>query len=214
MEDIGTPCRHPGIGAIDDTQKARPGDQYAARHNPFVYFDSIINTPACGNDVDLSVLPTDLQQARTTPNLSYITPNLCDDGHDSPCVTGAPGGLVSADAWLRQWVPLIMASPAFQQDGMLVITFDESEGPQQDSTACCGEGPGPNAPLPGITGLGGGRVGALVLSKFVAPNTFSSTPYNHYSLLASIEDLFRLPYLGYADSPTLPRFGTDVYNAR
>jgi hypothetical protein len=110
---------------------------------------------------------------------------------------------------------VITASPAFQKDGMLVITFDESDSPQSDSSACCGEGPGPNSPLPGITGLGGGRVGALVLSpRFVAPGTWSDTPYNHYSLLASIEDLFGLPYLGYADAPGLPRFGLDVYNGR
>jgi hypothetical protein len=36
MEDMGTPCRHPALGAVDDTQKAKAGDQYAARHNPFV----------------------------------------------------------------------------------------------------------------------------------------------------------------------------------
>jgi len=214
MEDMRTPCRHPQVGAVDDTQKARPGDQYATRHNPFVYFDSITGSPDCAaRDVDLSALPQDLQQTATTPNLSYITPNLCNDAHDAPCVDGAPGGLVSADAWLRSWVPTITSSPAFQQDGMLIITFDESDGPQQDSTACCGEGPGPNTPMPGITGPGGGRVGALVLSKYAAPNTFSSTPYNHYSLLASIEDLFKLPHIGYADSPGMPRFGTDVYNA-
>jgi hypothetical protein len=95
---------------------------------------------------------------------------------------------------------------------MLVITADESDGPQTDATACCGEGPGPNTPLPGISGLGGGRVGALVLSRYVRPGTWSTTSYNHYSLLASIEDIFRLPYLGYAASPGLNRFGLDVYN--
>jgi hypothetical protein len=158
-------------------------------------------------------LPGDLQSQATTPNLTYITPNLCHDGHDSPCVDGQPGGLVSADAWLRQWVPVITSSPAFGTDGMLVITFDESDGPQADSSACCGEGPGPNSALPGITGLGGGRVGALVLSpRFVSPGTWSTTSYNHYSLLASVEDLFGLAHLGYAGTPNLPRFGTDVYN--
>lgn len=213
MGDMGTPCRHPSIGAPDDTQKARPGDQYAARHNPFVYFDSITSSPSCSaNDVDLSGLSQDLEQARTTPNLSYITPNLCDDAHDAPCVDGRPGGLASADAWLRTWVPKITASPAFQQDGMLIITFDESDGPEEDSTACCGEGPGPNTPAPGITGPGGGRTGALVLSKFAKPNTSSNTAYNHYSLLASVENLFQLPHLGYANSPQVPAFGPDVYN--
>lgn len=215
MGDMGTPCRHPAIGAPDDTQKARMGDQYAARHNPFVYFDSITSSPSCSaNDVDLSALPRDLQQARTTPNVSYITPNLCDDAHDSPCVDGRPGGMASADEWLRTWVPKITSSPAFKQDGVLIITFDESDGPKQDSTACCGEGPGPNAPAPGMTGPGGGRTGALVLSKYVKPNTTTNTAYNHYSLLASLEDLYHLPHLGYANSPGVTAFGPDVYNGR
>ena len=215
MEDMGTPCRHPALGALDDTQKAKVGDEYAARHNPFMYFQSITGSADCAtNDVDLSNLPTDLATVATTPNLSLITPNLCDDGHDSPCVDGRPGGLVSADAWLKQWVPKITSSPAFRQDGVLVITFDESDGPQSDASNCCNEGPGPNSALPGIAGLGGGRVGALVLSPFVKGGTWSTTPYNHYSLLASIEDTFGLPYLGYAATPGLNRFGLDVYNFR
>jgi phospholipase C len=214
MEDMGTPCRHPALGAVDDTQKAKVGDQYAARHNPFVYFAGITGSPDCAkNDVDLAALKTDLASAATTPNLSMITPNLCHDGHDSPCVDGQPEGLASADEWLKQWVPAITSSPAFKQDGVLVITFDESDGPQTDASACCGEGPGPNSPLPGITGLGGGRVGALVLSPFTKGGTWSTTPYNHYSLLASIEDTFGLPYLGYAGTPGLNRFGLDIYNA-
>ena len=51
--------------------------------------------------VGLPALRTDLEQTATTPNLSYITPNLCNDGHDQPCVDGQPGGLASADTWLR-----------------------------------------------------------------------------------------------------------------
>lgn len=214
MEDMGTPCRHPALGAVDDTQRAKVGDQYAARHNPFVYFAGITGSADCGKRVvDQSKLPADLSSVASTPSLSYITPNLCHDGHDAPCVDGQPGGLVSADAWLKKWVPAITNSPAFRKDGVLVITFDESDSPASDASACCGEGPGPNSPLPGITGLGGGRVGALVLSPFVKGGTFSTTPYNHYSLLASIEDLFALPYLGYAASKGLNRFGLDVYNA-
>ncbi len=213
LEDMGTPCRHPAVGAVDDTQQAEVGDQYATRHNPFVYFRGIIGSPVCAKRVvDLSVLPTDLKSRGTTPNLSYITPNLCDDGHDKPCVDGRPGGLVTADHWLQTWVPRILASPAFQRNGLLVITFDESDGPGSDSSACCGEGPGPNTPLPGITGLGGGRVGALLLSPYIAPDSYNSTPYNHYSLLASIEDLFRLRHLGYARTRGLAAFGLDVYN--
>ena len=177
MEDMGTPCRHPALGAVDDTQTAKVGDQYAARHNPFVYFASITASADCSTrDVDLSRLPTDLASASNTPTLSYITPDLCHDGHDTPCVDGQPGGLASADTWLRQWVPRITSSPAFLKDGVLVITFDESDSPASDASACCGEGPGPNSPLPGIAGLGGGRVGALVLSPFVKGGRGRSRP--------------------------------------
>jgi hypothetical protein len=128
-------------------------------------------------------------------------------------VDGRPGGLASADAWLKVWVPKILNSPAFKADGMLVITADEADSPQSDASACCGEGPGPNTPLPGIVGLGGGRVGALVISRWTSGGTWSTTPYNHYSLLASLEEVFALPYLGYAQTPGLNRFGLDVYNS-
>jgi hypothetical protein len=70
---------------------------------------------------------------------------------------------------------------------------------------------GPNAGRPGIDGPGGGRIGALVISPFVAPGTSSSTPYNHYSLLGSIDDIFGLRRLGYAQTVT-DTFGDDVYN--
>jgi hypothetical protein len=210
MEDMGTPCRHPALGAPDSTQKAKVGDQYAARHNPFVYFRSISDRSCRARDVDLKQLPKDLASVSSTPSLSYITPNLCNDAHDAPCVDGRPGGLVTADAWLKTWVPKILNSPAYKKDGALVITFDESDGPDDDSTACCGEGAAPNTPLPGITGPGGGRIGALVLSRYVKPGTFSAHPYNHYSLLATMEDLAHVGRLGYARQAT--RFGTDVFN--
>jgi hypothetical protein len=213
MEDMGTSCRHPVLGAADDTQQAKVGDQYAARHNPFIYFAAITGSAECGQRVvDLSKLSTDLATVRTTPNLSYITPNLCDDGHDAPCVDGRPGGLASVNAWLSTWVPKILNSPAFKTDGELIITADESDSPQSDASACCGESAGPNSPLPGIAGLGGGRIGALVISRWTKPNTWSTTPYNHYSLLASLEDVYGLPYLGYAQTAGLNRFGLDVYN--
>jgi hypothetical protein len=137
---------------------------------------------------------------------------LCDDGHDAPCADGRPGGLRTVNTWMKKWVPRILASPAYQRNGMLIITADESDSPQKDSSSCCGEGPGPNSPLPGIFGLGGGVVGALVLSHWTRPGTWSTTPYNHYSLLASLEDIFGLRHLGYARTGGLNRFGLDIYN--
>ncbi|MDE0854660.1 MAG: phosphoesterase, partial [Nevskia sp.] len=221
MEDMGnTParetatCGHPALNSQDQTQSATAKDQYATRHDPFVYFHSVIDNQAyCDQHVvNLTPLDQDLASTATTPNFVFITPNLCHDGHDSPCADGEPGGLASADAFLKVLVPKILASPAYRQDGLLIITFDESGGPQSDSSACCGEGPGPNSPLPGIAGLGGGVVGAVLLSPFIKPGTVSKTAYNHYSMLRSVEDLLGLQYLGYAAASGQASFGSDVFS--
>ncbi len=214
MEDMGndprresSTCGHVALGSPDTLQIATRRDEYADKHDPFVYFHSIIDDAArCkAHVVNLEELPKDLARAATTPNYIFVTPNLCHDGHDEPCVDGEPGGIVSADAFLRKWVPLITKSPAFRRDGLLIVTFDESSalGPQM-AAACCGEQPLPGASLPpGLVGLGGGRIGALLLSPFIEPGTVSDTPYNHYSLLRSVEEIFGLAPLGYAADPAL-----------
>jgi hypothetical protein len=215
--DNGTTCAHPNPGPLpgpttqDHTQTAAANDQYAARHNPFVYFHSLIDRPTCAaNDVPLMHLQGDLSHASTTASLTFITPNLCHDGHDTACKNGEPGGLTSADQFLQTWVPRIVSSPAYQDGGMVVVTWDESEN--SDATACCNEQPGPNTPSPGISGPGGGRVGAVVVSPFVVPGTSSAVAYNHYSLLRTIEDLFGLDHLAMAAQGGLRPFGDDVFD--
>ncbi len=213
MEDMSSPCLHPALNSQDTTQSARFGNQYAARHNPFVYFHSIIDSASCAkNDVPLTHLTSDLQSIATTSNLTFITPNLCHDGHDSPCVDGRRGGLVAINGFLQQWVPVILNSPAYQKDGLLIITFDEAEfgGGSPDTSSCCNEMAGPNSPTPGIAGPGGGRIGTVVLSPFVQPGTVNQNTYNHYSLLGTIEDIFGLGRLGYAAGANA--FASDVLN--
>ena len=222
MEDMGDragesdTCAHPDLNTQDGTQSASAESQYAARHNPFVYFHSIIDSPDCAtNDVPLDRLDADLASIDTTPNYAFITPDLCHDAHDETCADGGKGGLEAANDFLKTWVPKILASPAYRKDGLLIVTFDESETSQSqdDAAACCNEQPGPNSPLPGIYGMGGGRIGAVLLSRFIAPGTRNATPYNHYSMLRSVEDLFGLDHLGYAGQDGLKPFGDDVFNA-
>ncbi|MEW9570390.1 alkaline phosphatase family protein [Rhodanobacter sp. Si-c] len=205
-------CGHAAIGSRDHSNGESLKDRYADKHDPFVYFHSIIDDPAyCGaHVVPLNDMAKDLENVATTPNYAFITPDLCHDGHDAPCRNGEPGGLVSADAFLRTWVPRITASPAFRKDGVLIITFDEGT----DGTACCGEQPLPRGSQPGQYGPGGGRIGAVVLSPFVKPGTISDHPYNHYSTLRSVEQWFSLPYLSYAQPASVPVFGNDVFNQR
>jgi hypothetical protein len=249
MEDMGNKperesaaCGHPALGAPDQTQAAQIGDQYASRHDPFVYFHAIIDTPSCAQHVvNLRALSIDLKSIDTTPAYAFITPNLCHDGHDGgergQCVDGQPGGLVSADRFLQTLLPQILSSPAFQRDGLLIITFDESDMEYDyepaakvpsvhggDASACCREQPGPNLPAyqagagtpttingPGLIGPGGGRIGAVMLSPFIKPGTVSQVPYNHYSLLRSVEDLFGLNHLGFAGQAGLKAFGPDIF---
>jgi hypothetical protein len=224
-------CGHPQLESKDETQEAVEGDGYATRHDPFVYFHSVIDnqtycdehvvalgTPSGAMPADAlrgeTGLAEDLKSASRTPNFSFITPNLCEDGHDYPC-KNQPGGasaLADIDRFLEVWVPKITSSPAFKENGLLEITFDESDGAQSDASSCCEEKPGPDSPLPGITGPGGGRIGAVALSPYIKPHTVSELPYNHYSSLATFESLFGLPRLAYAASaPTI--FGADVFTA-
>src|SRR5438128_567205 len=68
----------------------------------------------------LTALPAALAAGASTPNYVFITPNLCNDGHDTNCKNGDPGGLVSINSFLQKWVPKITSSPAFKSDGLLI----------------------------------------------------------------------------------------------
>jgi phosphatidylinositol-3-phosphatase len=134
---------------------------YALKHNPFPYYGG-----ACpANVVPMTDLAPDLNGV--TPQLSWITPGLCNDGHDC--------GVATADKWLSRMVPQITGSPAWQQDGVLLITWDESSAADT-------------------------RVALLV----VAPSFHGqiSTPLDHFSLLATISDELGVPRLGLAKQAT------------
>jgi phosphatidylinositol-3-phosphatase len=243
----GLDCAHPPLNGADNTNAASPAtataaaDQYATRHNGFVYFHSILDNAA---ECDANVVPLgrvqvgtpsrfagvrlpdtfsghladDLKHVWSTPSFGWITPNLCNDGHDSTCAgpntigeTGAgAGGLHGADEFLAHWVPLLEASPAYRSGQMLiVVTFDEAGS--GDGSSCCGETPGPDNPTPGFSPLlapifqqlglpipnpatGGGQTGAVLLDpRFIEPGSVDTTgQYNHYSALRSYEDLLGL----------------------
>ncbi len=94
-----------------------------------------------------------------------------------------------------------MASKAYKAGGLIVITSDEapSSGEFADSSSCCGQPAYPNLPAQTTRGKGGGAVGALLISPFVPAGKTSSEEYNHYSLLRTIEEDFKLDAaLGYA----------------
>ncbi|HEU5015587.1 MAG TPA: alkaline phosphatase family protein [Roseiflexaceae bacterium] len=146
------------------------GNLYAQRHNPFIYYDDVRNDPArCNNVVPFKQFSTDLA-TNALPDFVWITPNLCNDMHDCAVETG--------DVWLQTWVAQILASPAWQDDGALFITFDEGD----TSAGCC-------------TYAAGGQIDTLVISPLGRPGFVSSVAYDHYSLLRTIEEAWGMPPL-------------------
>lgn len=222
QKTCGVPSRT--HGGKDATQPATKKDQYAARHNPFVYFHSLVKSGLCASHVvRLGLLENDLSSIATTPHFAFIAPDLCNDGHDKACrgkdsAGSRKGGLISVDHLLKTYVPLIKASPAYQQDGVIVLISDESKG--SDTTSCWHEQPGPNQHKPGVKGPGGGRVGSLVIGKCVPRGTKDPTRYNHYSLLRSLENLYGISHggtdgaghLGFAAAEGLRPFGSDLFS--
>jgi len=239
VEDIGngaaagqpTACRHPGLGGADPNAAPLPGDAFQTWRNPFVYFAALTEDPECAeNDVGLDRLAPDLEKAEETPSFSYIVPNACHDGSDTPCATDQPAGLASTEGFLKAIVPEITASPAYKEEGGLIaITFNQASrtAAEPDTSACCVTPEYPNLPAPATppaaeppaagpvkpTG-GGGRVGMLLISPYVAPGTVEEAAYfNHFSFLRSVEELFGLEPLGYAAEPALTGFEPSLFDA-
>lgn len=181
-------CVQPEVEGAD---QPAPG-AYAASRNPFVYFHSLLDLGDCTeNDKPLSELEADLRKIETTANFSYVSPTACGAGTVGACVPAAAGapatleGAAAADAFLAEWVPKILKSPAYKKDGLLIIAFDQAN-PEVD----------PAAP-----------VGALLLSRYVSKGATDTVEYSPYSLLKSSEDLFGLSYLGKAGSVKVRSFG-------
>lgn len=141
--------------------------EYAVRHDPFVYFDDVTNnlnsqSAYCIKHVrPFTELATDLKNG-TVAKYNFITPNLCDDMHDS--CNGDP--IAHGDTWLSQNVPTILNSNIYKKGGAVFITWDEADA---------GDGP----------------IGMIVLSPFAKGNGYSNnTHYTHGSTLRTMEEIF------------------------
>jgi hypothetical protein len=200
-------------------------DPVQAWRKPFGYFAALGEDPeAAQHEGGLDQLAGDLKDPKTTPALSYIVPNTCHDGSDAPCTPEQPAGLPAVDGFLETVVPEITASSAFQDEGGLIaITFDQASpsAPEPDTSSCCATPEYPNLPAPASAeppapgpvkpSGGGGRVGMLLISPYVAAGTVDEAAYyNHFSFLRSVEELFGLEPLGYAAEPALTGFEPGV----
>ncbi len=142
--------------------------RYVKRHNPFAYFPAITSNPSlCNRVVPGRNLGRDLGRGRLAA-FSWITPDLCNDGHDC--------SIAVSDRYLAKLVPRLLHH--LGQHGFLVLTFDEGT----TSAGCCG-------------GAHGGRVATVIAGPDVRRRARLAGNYTHFSLLRTLEDNFGLPHL-------------------
>ncbi len=225
-ESPSTPgaCAHPASGGADPSAVAlangvtAPG--YQTWRNPFVYFSSIVNSPSCASDdVGVSALKGNLASEKSTASFTYIAPGQCEDGGPTPCAPGKASGMMAADDFLRKIVPDILSSKAYKKDGLLVITSDNApaSGEYADSSSCCGQPRFPNLPTStgaaALSPAGGGQVGLLMLSPFMKKGGgLAQETYSHFSLLATVEQIFGLGKLGYAGLSEVKPFSASLFS--
>ncbi len=210
-------CSHPNSGAVDDALLPNTDSGYDTRHNPFIYFHSLLDLGDCASDdQDLTHLPSALARTSATAKFSYIAPGACEDAAATAaapsasstttgtsttttasttgtastgsavtpaaaagCPAGQPVGIAAEDAFLKLWVPRILASPAYKDDGVLILAFAGEHGRHPGHLL---------------------RTGALVLSHHATRGKVISTAYTPYSLLRSVEDMLGDTALAHAQA--------------
>jgi phosphatidylinositol-3-phosphatase len=191
----------PAAGALQQASTSNgPIALYAQKHNPFVYFEQIATNPVRLDKLrPLEALSADL--SGKAPNFAFIVPNQCHDGHGLPMCRDPDRLTRDYDTFVEQTVGMIRASPNWTRNSAIVITFDEGE-PSAGATPApshvdrCGADAGGSP-------LGNNHVATIVVTKCGGLAT-NGAPMNHYALLATIEDGFRLPRLRKAaGAPTL-----------
>lgn len=201
---------------------------YASKHNPFVLFDDIRSSSArMANVKPYTDFAADLRSGHVA-DFVWISPDQCNDMHggvytpvanhpETPCPYGSavddPNDASlkqKADAFVQTAVQQIMASKAWTGNSAIFILTDENDytgntvtGGWESAAGCCDSpivqagDPRVSATWPGGT-YGGGLIPAVVVTTHGVRNYVSQQPYNHYSLLRTIEDAFKLGYLGNA----------------
>jgi len=183
-----------------------PVKLYAQKHNPFMYFSDIRERPdRMARVVPATQLDRDLASG-DVPDFVWLSPDQCHDMHGMSSSMSAAVGIPDCaypdsgldhkvialgDAYLKETVGKIMASPAWQENSAIAIVWDEDD--YAGYAGCCGSPVGTNGVV-----LGGARAPAIVINSRQARPVTAATPFNHYSLLATIEKLWGLPCLANA----------------
>jgi hypothetical protein len=150
-------------------------NHYAPKHNPMIFFDDVTGLDDknawCQQHVrPFGELSGDLSAGKVAA-YNFITPNLCNDMHDS--CSPMDNDTKQGDTWLASEIPMIMASDAYKNGGLILITWDEGEGTD-------------------------GPIGLIAIGDMVRPGFVdATTSYTHSSTLRTVEEIFGLsPLLG------------------
>jgi phospholipase C len=161
-------------------------DAYAAKHDPFVYFDDINGwsgtrfepTARCTEHVvDYSQLEADIA-ATTVPDYVFITPNLQHDMHD--------GTVAEGDAWLSREMPKLMATDAYRSGGVVFLLWDEGQSSSDDPPF-------------------------LAVSPNARPGYTSQAPYDTSSYLLTVERILGVDELPCARQPGTVQPMSDLF---
>ncbi len=174
-----------GLNSSTGACPVRSSGFYAAKHDPFVFFQDVSgNPPSTTNGYcsshhkayTASSLQADLT-SKSIGTYTFITPNLCNDMHgNSACTNGCTtgSGCISAgDTWLSTNLPALITF-VNQNDGVIFIIWDEAE-----STT--------TSPF-------------IAIGPHVKPGYASSVALSHLSLARSIDEILGLPVLPAASS--------------
>jgi phosphatidylinositol-3-phosphatase len=187
----------PGPGSLaivsPETDTA-PAALYAAKHTGFTNFASVHADPNLARElVGFDALTGDLRSGNV-PAFALIVPNQCDEMHgiNSPkapqdCQKGDEGLVTSGDATVHTLIAQIQASPIWAHGNTaVVITWDEDgkgdRVPGAPQSCCVVDAHNP----------GGGHIPTIVITNHGPRGMNDPTSYDHYSLLRTIEDAFRL----------------------
>ncbi|HCI81731.1 MAG TPA: hypothetical protein DHW02_18795 [Ktedonobacter sp.] len=206
-------------GSASPIINGQPVQLYVQKHNPFEYFTDIRNNAArMQKIVPFTQLGLDLAK-NTVPNFVWISPDTCNDMHGisptsaqeigNPACAYPSSGLDHSiiqlgDNFVQSTVSTIMASRVWKQSrSSIVIAWDEND--YSGYTGCCHSPTGVN----GVT-LGGANAPFMVINSNDVDHIVDTTPYNHYTLLATIEKLWHLGCLnqscGFSDKQLMTKF--------
>jgi hypothetical protein len=194
---LGGNCLHAPDRNLPDVYQGPLTNGYATRHNPAMWFDSILtkggNEDYCkAHSVDLTELWKD-SAAKRLPAFSFVEPDTCHDGHDRREIGGCtldpegptyPAGTAAIEAWLPGFVKQLTTSRGWDDRSVLVITFDEAL--TTDASGC----------VPCHDTSAGGRIGTIVISPLLAKHgSYKGWYGDHYGLLRTWEVAWGLPTL-------------------